>query len=376
MQTLPFTALPKGQGSSPVKDTTSDDWPSDGAFAAQFSASEPDAKPVPVQYGPADEIEPSLVHGFGAPRAASPNISRKFVPSLHAPNGPDPNKVSQALQAAAQTQFAATQSPTIKPGVAISETTTPLVGKLSEGPAFAPEFRSDSPAKSPASTNIPSVTQDSTVVTSPIKIGSGANQGPAGATPPALPAEISPPPPTQQTGTVAPIALRQDHSTSSEFEKSVAEFAPEAAKSDAPVDAPKTSADPKVPRLIAEQLAAVARNMPDRPVEIALNPEELGRVRMTISATDTSITVNLTIERPETADLMRRSLGLLGQEFRDLGYRDVRFSFSGDGFGGGQSQGDGASHSVELDDATASAPDTTTNHATRTDPTRGMDIRF
>lgn len=90
-------------------------------------------------------------------------------------------------------------------------------------------------------------------------------------------------------------------------------------------------ADPKTPRQIGLQLAEAARRLPSGPVEVSLNPEELGRVKMVLTAGDGAITVSLSVERPETADLMRRNLANLGAEFRDLGYSDVRFSFSGDG---------------------------------------------
>lgn len=108
------------------------------------------------------------------------------------------------------------------------------------------------------------------------------------------------------------------------------DFATETTKSDSPRDFARIISDPKLPRHLGAQLAQIARQMPDGPVELSLNPEELGRVRMSLNATDSAITVNLTVERPETADLMRRNLQALEAEFRDLGYVDVSFSFSGD----------------------------------------------
>ncbi len=84
----------------------------------------------------------------------------------------------------------------------------------------------------------------------------------------------------------------------------------------------------ELPRLIARQLADISQRMPDRPVEVALNPEELGRVRMSISAHESGITMALLVERPETLDLMRRHIDQLTQEFHALGFEDVRFLFS------------------------------------------------
>ncbi|WP_428540787.1 flagellar hook-length control protein FliK [Profundibacter sp.] len=68
--------------------------------------------------------------------------------------------------------------------------------------------------------------------------------------------------------------------------------------------------------------------MPERPVELTLNPHELGRVRLTFTLTDGGINVAVLAERGETMDLMRRHIETLAQEFRDMGYADVGFQFS------------------------------------------------
>ncbi len=86
-------------------------------------------------------------------------------------------------------------------------------------------------------------------------------------------------------------------------------------------------------RQVALQIAGAARMVPDRPVEISLNPEELGKLRMTLAASDGAISVTLLAERGETADLIRRHLETLAQEFRQIGYREVNFSFAGQGDG-------------------------------------------
>lgn len=91
----------------------------------------------------------------------------------------------------------------------------------------------------------------------------------------------------------------------------------------------RTGVEMPVPRHLALQLLDVARQLPDRPVELTLEPAELGRVRMTLSAGETTMNVSLSFERPETADMMRRHIDLLAEEFRQLGYRDVTFDFGG-----------------------------------------------
>ena len=78
----------------------------------------------------------------------------------------------------------------------------------------------------------------------------------------------------------------------------------------------------------ARQIAAAAGHLPDRPVELSLNPEELGHVRLTISLGDSGMSVAIVAERPDTIDLMRRHIHALAQEFRNMGYGETEFQFS------------------------------------------------
>ena len=83
-----------------------------------------------------------------------------------------------------------------------------------------------------------------------------------------------------------------------------------------------------LPSHVARQIVEIAQYVPNKPVEISLNPEELGRLRLSVSATDAGLVVNVVAERPETLDLLRRHISTLGQEFQSLGYEDVSFSFN------------------------------------------------
>lgn len=78
---------------------------------------------------------------------------------------------------------------------------------------------------------------------------------------------------------------------------------------------------------VLRQLHEAVVHRPDGPVEVALSPEELGRVRLTLHPAEHGITVAVQAERPETLDLMRRNIEMLARDFRDLGYTDVSFSF-------------------------------------------------
>ena len=90
----------------------------------------------------------------------------------------------------------------------------------------------------------------------------------------------------------------------------------------------QTIARAETPAMIGRQMAEALQRLPDRPVEISLNPRELGRVRMNISTAEAGITVSVLAERPETLDLMRRNIEQLASEFQALGYESVDFAFS------------------------------------------------
>ena len=112
----------------------------------------------------------------------------------------------------------------------------------------------------------------------------------------------------------------------------------------APATLAQTLSRPETPGMIGRQMAEILQRFPDRPVELSLNPEELGRVRLNISAAEGGITVHVLAERPETLDLMRRHIDQLGREFQALGYENINFAFNEgqSDQGAGQNQ-DGAS---------------------------------
>ena len=80
-------------------------------------------------------------------------------------------------------------------------------------------------------------------------------------------------------------------------------------------------------RLPAPQIAETLVRHADRGVEVTLNPEELGKVRMALSTADGSLTLTITGDRQETLDLMRRHIDGLAQEFRRMGFDSVGFDF-------------------------------------------------
>lgn len=122
-----------------------------------------------------------------------------------------------------------------------------------------------------------------------------------------------------------------------------------------------TAIESEIPRAVSRQLAEVSVRAMDRPFEIKLDPEELGRVRMVLSGTDTHVTVSIVAERIETTELMRRHLHLLAEDFREMGYDEVSFSFGQEGPANDSShmnQGSGPDHSDNSDcDVSRQVPD-------------------
>jgi len=88
-----------------------------------------------------------------------------------------------------------------------------------------------------------------------------------------------------------------------------------------------------VVRAVGNQLVEAVRHGPNGNTEVALNPEELGRVRLGMTTQDGALHVSVMAERPETQDMLRRHIGQLQSDFRALGYTDVTFDF---GHGGEQ----------------------------------------
>jgi flagellar hook-length control protein FliK len=112
----------------------------------------------------------------------------------------------------------------------------------------------------------------------------------------------------------------------------------------APVTSLDTSifAQPETGRHVSAQIADIIRAGSDDALEVSLRPAELGRLTLGFSPDAGGLTVTLAAERPETLDLIRRNIGLLETDLRNLGYSHLNFSFGG-GSSGGTRQGGGGS---------------------------------
>ncbi len=102
------------------------------------------------------------------------------------------------------------------------------------------------------------------------------------------------------------------------------------------------------------QVVAAAQGRPGDSVALTLSPEELGRVHLQFHGQNGSMTVSLTIERPETLDLMRRHIETLTQELRNIGYREVNIGFGQEGARqGGFGYGHGPGPELQTGDGTS-----------------------
>ena len=148
--------------------------------------------------------------------------------------------------------------------------------------------------------------------------------------------------------------------------------------SNAPGPAAQSRAD--LAHSAARQLADALPSRSDRQVEIALNPDELGSVRMRLVTGEAGVTVSILTERPETMDLLRRHIEQLASEFRKLGYESVGFDFAGAGTGTESGAGSGTGKSSGFDDRTSHDRDTAQTQEPDTQapsnlPTAGLDLR-
>ncbi|WP_420396191.1 flagellar hook-length control protein FliK [Nioella sp.] len=107
-----------------------------------------------------------------------------------------------------------------------------------------------------------------------------------------------------------------------------------------------------VPTQLAQRIAAVPM-MTDRdaPLELTLDPPELGAIRVSVSRGAEGMVLHLQADLPETLDLLRRNGAALMQELQRQGLDHAGFSFSGRDPGGQQHRPDAPPPGVREDDA-------------------------
>ena len=132
---------------------------------------------------------------------------------------------------------------------------------------------------------------------------------------------------------------------------------------------------------ITRQIGDAVRRGPLREggvIDIALDPPELGRLRLSLVEVNGAFSLSIAVERPETAELMRRHIGLLAQEFGRIGLETPSVDIS---HGGADGRSEGRTQPARTDvlqgpipEATQDAPKPT--NAAAPSGNRGLDLRL
>ena len=137
-----------------------------------------------------------------------------------------------------------------------------------------------------------------------------------------------------------------------------------------------TAITPTAAPILTATIVEMARNGNDGPIELALAPEELGRLTISIRQEGDFVRVSMLAERPETLDLLRRHAGDLLADLRQSGFSGASFSF---GPGGQDRPPQGADTSLDAGDA--AAPQSAPHDFKQPTPSRaptgaGLDLRL
>jgi len=186
--------------------------------------------------------------------------------------------------------------------------------------------------------------------------------------------------PVPATTSLADVTLAQD--PDSEVASAV-DFAPTKGRETAPLQtAPPVPghATQSLATVTAQQITTALRDAaldPGTPLDLALDPPELGRVRLSFGEAGGALLLTITAERPETAELMRRHLGLLAEEFGRAGLDapQVNISQDGDGRRSPPTVASPEQGHAGADEALPQAP-VAAHSGLNTRPDSGLDIRI
>lgn len=133
---------------------------------------------------------------------------------------------------------------------------------------------------------------------------------------------------------------------------------------------------PVAARDLAPAIVEMTRTGKDGPLELALAPEELGRLTISLRQEGDFLRVSMIAERPETLDLLRRHAGDFLADLRQSGFSGASFSFGQSGqnqtprFGSNPLGADGAGP------AQSAALDFKNSPVNRPQHGAGLDLRF
>ncbi len=131
-----------------------------------------------------------------------------------------------------------------------------------------------------------------------------------------------------------------------------------------PVGRPQNSMSPM--RQVAEAIVAAEGAR----VELRLEPEELGRVRFHMQVSEQGVALQVSADRPETLDLLRRNADQLARYLSEAGYQGSRLDFSDERRSRRARGGSSSGASVAESDPVATPP------LTPPAATDGLDLRL
>lgn len=126
------------------------------------------------------------------------------------------------------------------------------------------------------------------------------------------------------------------------------------------------------PQRIAAQLLALAPAAGGS-IEIALHPEELGRLRVSVAPQEGGHQITILAERPEALDTLRRHADVIAGAFRDMGYGPLDLDMRQ---GGGQPAEQGEARSEPGPELSASPDAPTAQSGLAQLLTTGLDLRL
>ncbi len=217
--------------------------------------------------------------------------------------------------------------------------TTPA-DPITETPRFAAALPPEKPTISVAKAETPAPPTAISAVQAAADAGDrhdGAEDPPArrdrkSATPPAAAEAVTAAPTNQRPGPHFAIVGSADALMQDTKDTAPTALAP-ASDTTAPHTVERTTHAPRLhptaEAAVSRQIAMAIERTTDGQTEIRLDPAELGRVRLTLHASDQAVTVTIHAERPETLDLIRRNMDSLTGDLRALGYSDIGLNLSG-----------------------------------------------
>lgn len=96
-------------------------------------------------------------------------------------------------------------------------------------------------------------------------------------------------------------------------------------------DDPAPSRAVTAPLPLTAEILRLVPTTPNGPVTLTLRPEELGTLRFEVTQTEHGLHIHLSVEQPQTLDLLRRQGEQLLADLRQAGFAGASLSFAGEG---------------------------------------------